>query len=383
VPLAQRAAAAGHEVAFASGAAFCATIEAAGFRAYPAGFDYAGAPLDTWFPQLRQLTGDAYTRFVARQIRVQTQAHQMVPDLLRLTQTVFRPDLLVRDAAEYGGCVAAERLGVPHASVRTACTPSSFARRFLVGVDLADLRREFDLGPDPRVEMPFRYLHLACEPPGFSPPNEAPAPTSRLLQPVMFDQSAADPPSWPKHLPAGPTICATLGTFMNRCTDVFAAILDGLRDEPLNLVVLVGRDMDPSVLGSQPDNVHVARYIPLSLVLPRCDLVISHAGYNTLMATLLNGLPSVLIPLGADQPENARSSARLGVARVLEPTECSPEAIRAAVRDVLSDPRYRVRAQLTREAMARLPSIDHGLSLLERLARERRPLRPSAQELPS
>jgi UDP:flavonoid glycosyltransferase YjiC (YdhE family) len=375
------AAEAGHQVAFATGAAFCPTVEAAGFMAFPAGFDYAGLPLDTWFPQLHTLSGDAYIRFIAREVRVQTQARQMVPDLLRLAANAYRPDLVVRDAAEYGGCVAAEILGVPHASVRTACTPSSFARRFLIADQLTQLRQDWGLSPDPDVDMPFRYLHLACQPPDFSAEHELPAPTSHALQPAVFDRSAGeDLPDWVTRLPDRPTLCATLGTFMNRSADVFAAILSGLRDEPLNLVVLVGRDVDPAQFGPQPESVHVLRYVPLSLLLPRCDLVLSHAGFSTVVTSLANGLPSVLVPLGADQPENAQTCARLGVGRVVGSRERTPHGFRAAVCDVLADTRYRLRAEQLREAMALLPGPAHAITLLERLAADRRPILSSSRE---
>jgi UDP:flavonoid glycosyltransferase YjiC (YdhE family) len=373
--LARTAQAAGHEVAFASGGAFCPTIEASGFAAYPAGFDYAGRPLDVWFPQLRTLTGNDYIHFVAQEVRVQTQARHMVPDVLRLANTTYRPDLIVRDAAEYGGCIAAEVLGVPHASVRTAYSPSSFARRYMVGTNLSDLRLEYGLPSDPEVNMPFRYLHLACEPPGFSPPDEPPAPTSHILQPAVFDRPCGETlADWVSRMPARPTVCATLGTFMNCSTDVFSTILSGLRDEAINLVVLVGYDVDPAQFGPQTDNVHIARYIPLSLLLPWCDLVIAHAGFSTLVTTLANGLASVLIPLGADQPENARSAARLGVALVVDSTQRTPQAVRATVRKLLADASYRARARELRDATARLPTTDHALALLERLAAEGRPL---------
>ena len=84
VRLARLALASGHEVVFATGAAFCPVVEAANFRAIAAGFDYAGTPLDDWFPQLRTLRGEAYRQFVARAVRIQGQAQRMVPDLLRL-----------------------------------------------------------------------------------------------------------------------------------------------------------------------------------------------------------------------------------------------------------------------------------------------------------
>lgn len=40
---------------------------------------------------------------------------RMVADLLRICQT-WRPDLFVRDTQAYGGCIAAEMLGIPHAA---------------------------------------------------------------------------------------------------------------------------------------------------------------------------------------------------------------------------------------------------------------------------
>ncbi len=374
VEIARTARTAGHQVAFATGAAFCPTVEAAGFRALPAGFDYAGRPLDAWFPQLRVLTGDAYTRFVAAHIRVRVQARQMVPDLLRLAVT-YRPDLVVRDAAEYGGCVAAEVLGIPHASVRTAHTSSSFARRHLLAADLRRLRSAFGLPPDPLVDMPFRYLHLACEPPGFSPLDEPMASTAHLLRPVIVDQV----PGWSaaEVLPANPlypTVCITLGTVVNRTPGVFGSLLGALNSEPANLVVLVGRDVDPRSFGQQPETVVIRRYIPLSSILPRCQMVVSHAGFGTVVSTLLHGLPSLLMPLGADQPANAAACARLEVARVLGPAEHTPETVRSALRAVLDSAHLRRRAATLRDAMALMPGPVHAVNLLERLARGGQPL---------
>lgn len=373
-PLASAAAAAGHEIAFATAASFCPTVEAAGFRCCPAGFDRRGMPLDDLFPQMRALTGEAFTRFVNGHIRVGVEAARMAPDLLTLADT-WPPDLIVRDASEYGGCVAAEVLGIPHASVRTAVTASSYAGRRFVAGDLATLRGAHGLPPDPETAMPFRYLHLACEPPGLWPWDDPPAPTSHLLRPEPFDRSGGEQlPDWVADLSDAPTVCVTLGTFMNRSSDIFRAILAGLRDENLNLVVTVGRDQDPAQFGPQPANVHIARYIPLSLLLPRCALVVCQAGFSTATTTLRHGLPLVMLPLGADQPLVAHQLARLGVGPVLGPAERTPEAIRDVVRTTLADPAYRANAERVRDAMAALPGIDHAVSLLEQLAEERQPI---------
>lgn len=373
-PIARAAAAAGHEVAFATPVSYCPAVQAVGFRAFPAGFDRGGVPLDDLFPEMRTLTGEAFTRFVNGHVRVTVEGARMVPDLLALART-WPPDLVVRDTSEYGGCVAAEALGLPHASVRTAVTGASYTGRRFVAEELAVLRTAHGLPPDPETAMPFRYLHLACEPPGLWPPDDPPALTSHLLHPEPFDRTGDEGlPGWTADLGDAPTVCATLGTFMNRSAEVFRAILDGLRDEGVNLVVTVGRDMDPGQFGPQPENVHIERYIPLSLLLPRCTLVVCQAGFSTAVTALRHGLPLVMLPLGADQPLVARQMTRLGVGPVLGPAERTQEAIRATVRAVLATPAYRANAERIRDEMAALPGPEYAVALLERLALEQRPL---------
>ena len=82
----------------------------------------------------------------------------------------------------------------------------------------------------------------------------------------------------------------------------------------------------------------------------------------------------VLIPIAADQSDNARRRAELGVARVIAPDQRAPEAIRAAAREVLCGPAYRHNAGCLRDELHRLPGLDRADALLERLAVERRPL---------
>jgi hypothetical protein len=71
-------------------------------------------------------------------------------------------------------------------------------------------------------------------------------------------------------LPYERTIHVTLGTVVNHTAGLLEAVLEGLRDEPLNLVVTVGPDRDPDELGPLPKHVVAARYIPHALVLPSC-----------------------------------------------------------------------------------------------------------------
>ena len=184
-----------------------------------------------------------------------------------------------------------------------------------------------------------------------------------------------DPQPGLPELPDRPTVSATLGTVFNsRVPGLFQAILDGLRDEEVNLILTIGRDQDPAQFGPQPVNVHIERYIPQSQLFPHCDVVITHAGFSTVSEALAHGLPLVPIPLDADQPLNAERCAALGVAKVIEHDQRTPGAIGSAVRTVLADPSYRGNAEQIREEIAQLPGPEHAAALLERLAVENQPL---------
>jgi MGT family glycosyltransferase len=157
-------------------------------------------------------------------------------------------------------------------------------------------------------------------------------------------------------------------------TGILSAILEGLREEPIELILTVGRNRDPAEFGEQPAHVHVERYIPQNLLLPHCDLVICHGGSGTIMDALSLGLPMVIIPILADQPENAQRCAEAEVARVIEPEQCTAEAIRHAAREVLGNARYRRNAERLRKEIEALPGLEYPVALLERLAAERIPL---------
>ncbi len=148
-----------------------------------------------------------------------------------------------------------------------------------------------------------------------------------------------------------------------------------MRDEPVNLVVAVGRHRDPDAFGPQPPRVRVERVVDHGALLPRCDLVVSHGGFSTIMRSLAAGVPLVVIPVQGDQPRNARRCVDLGVGRMVVPEARESGAIRAAVRAVLADPACRTNSQRLREEIAALPGADHAVALLEQLAVDQQPLR--------
>lgn len=375
VPLAHALVAAGHEVAFACSPAYRPTIEAVGFRCLPAGVDWLEAEIEEAFPPLRDLPlGPEWDRWILTHVFTGEATEALTRDVLAIARD-WPADLIVRDGVEFGGCLAAEVLGIPHAigGFYPFGPPGMFNAVF--GTALAALRETFDLPPDPETRMPHRYLGLAYTIPSFVGAWQEVAPTVHFLCPLPFDSSGDEHlPSWVRELPNRPTVYASLGTIVNRSPGILAAIIAGLRDEPINLIVTVGRNQDPADFGPQPPNVHIERYVPQTLLLQYCDLVVTHGGFNTVQAALSNGLPMVVMPIAADQFLNAQSCADVGVGRVVGPEERTPAAIRAAVRDVLADPTCRATAERLRDEMAALPGPEHAVQLLEQLATEKQPL---------
>jgi len=369
VPIARALVDAGHEVAFACSPSFCPQIEAAGFEAFPAGIDWVVAGMTKTFPEAPP-PGPARLAWTPTLWHLIT-ARATVPDLLTLADR-WEPDVFVRDQSESGACHAAEILGRPHA----VAGPIWFRSLEPIIAPYNDARRAVGLPPDHKIVSFYRYLTLPSMPPSWIAPDESLPPTAHFINPQSSDESAATTKtSWPGLPQDRPLIHATLGTTeVNRTPGLYEAIVSGLRDEPVSLIVGIGHQRDPADFGPQPSNVRIERYVDHGSLLPRCDVVLTHGGHGTLMACLSLGVPMVVLPVNADQPRNARRCADLGVARVVEPEERTPEAIRAATQAVLRDPSYRVNAQRVRDEIAAMPGLERAVELLERLARDKAPI---------
>ena len=374
LPLAQALTAAGHEVAVACAPSFCRLVEARGLRAFPMGLDWSigGEEWADRWPELRDLPDEHYLTFVLARIFAGDVAERALPDLLAIARA-WTPDVIVRETCEFGGWLAAEVLGLPHASVEV--TLFAFTAEYADPV-AASLARQLARAGRPTDEVTarlFAQLHLSFVPPSFQDPA-APLPaTAHALRPLLTAPLPGEQaPPWLATLPDRPTVYATGGTIRDRPT-FCEAIIAGVRDLDVNLVVTLGRWLDPARFGPQPANVRLAGYISQTLLLPRCAVAVNHGGFSSVLGALACGVPLVILPDGADRPVNARRAAALGVAIVLEEGRRTPAAIRAAVRTVLEEPRYRQRARAVQAEIEALPGPDRGVRLLEQLVAQRRP----------
>jgi UDP:flavonoid glycosyltransferase YjiC (YdhE family) len=377
VPVARAMSEAGHEVAVCSSASFRDEVEAFGLTHMDAGLDWITSDHSTWsaFPPMPP-PGPEFAAFVVT-VFADITARRMVPDLLAIAAD-WRPDLIVRESMEYGGCLAAESLGIPHASVggngySAVDSPGVHyfpGNRGMVAEPMARHRETLGLPPDPDNLMPFRHLHLCFTPPSWDEPGIPRPPNTHFLRHESATKPAASSSEWVHHLPDRPTVLASLGTVFNTTPGVLEAIVEGLGGEELNLVVAIGPDQDPARFGAVPENVRLEHYVPQTELLPHCGAFVTHAGFNSVKESLISGVPMVAIPITADQPYCAQRAAAIGAARVIEPDHRTSETVRSAALEVLGDSNYRARALEFREQMMALPGRTQLVELLEGLAHE-------------
>ena len=360
LPLARAARDAGHQVAIAGSGGLVPRIEEAGFTAFATSpmrhHDQTSGsqrrkPLEVMDARATEI--EFAENFADRGARRMAGA---VPEVIR----AFLPDLVLRDETDLGTTIAAELLDVPVAT-HLVLAAGLLIRPELVAPRLDAVRAEHGLPPDPELTRLTSGLVLTDAAPSFRSP-ESPL----LLQPTHY-RSACAPRAASR---AGRlSIYVTLGTIFNHASgDLFERLLVGLADLDVDIVATVGLGTDPADLGPQPAHVRVERFLAQDDVLSDVDLVVSHGGSGSLMATLAHGLPSLLLPLGADQPHNAMRAQELGVAATCDAATVQPEDVASRAREILADGAMRARCRAVANELQELPGPPAAVAALDEAA---------------
>jgi len=353
---------AGHEPTLCGAASLRGQVEAQGFAFAPAGVDWQESALLSSYPDYVTERPDGT---VALDPALWAHLARPMADDLDAVIGRLEPRLVVADAFEFGGQLAAERRALPFAVVDSLAAGPVFAQRRRFAAPLDPLRAALDVPPDPDGNAPYRHVRLLPVPARYHDARPLP-PTTVAVNLGL----PGPPPADAQRAPAGdePLVLASLGTVLYAQDGVREAILDALRDEPVRLVLALGPHADPARWGRVGPNIQLVRRAPQPWLLPHCAAFVTHGGANSVREALLAGTPLVVVPLGFDQPYHARRCTELGIARTVTPEHRSAEAIRAAVRDVLADRSMAERARVFAREMAALPGLDEAVRLLERLA---------------
>ena len=299
----------------------------------------------------------------------------MLPGLLEAIGR-WQPDVLIRAHLAFAGWIAAEECGIPFVTVEEYASgePGWFEED--MRATLSGWRERRGMPPDPELARLHYFLMLSPFPPSLRHADSPFGATARRIKPLIFSESTDEAlPEWIDTLPGQPIVHASLGTVVGDRLDLLRVIVEGAADEAYKLILATGPTNNPATFEPLPPNVRAAAYIPHSLLLPRCDAIITHAGAGTLIASINAGLPMVLVPLFGDQPTNAACAAAAGAGIVLDHATLTPESVRDATRAVLTEPRYREAVQALRDEIDALPSHTDAVRWIAQIAETKAPLR--------
>ena len=189
------------------------------------------------------------------------------------------------------------------------------------------------------------------------------APHIEFVGPIR-EPEAGEP--LPRRLPDRPFVLVSLSTNFQQQHGTLRNICEALAPLPLEVLVTTGRSLAPEQLDVS-GGIEARAFVPHDRVLPQADLLITHAGLGTLMYGAGAGVPSLCLPNGRDQDDNADRVTELGLARAL-PQDAAPAEIAAAAMSMLGDGALRARCKLFASRIARFGDLARAAALVEACA---------------
>jgi zeaxanthin glucosyltransferase len=157
-----------------------------------------------------------------------------------------------------------------------------------------------------------------------------------------------------------------MGTILNGQEEVFRTIVAAVaKNKNLQLVLSIGDQIDPKQIGPVPNNAMIAKRVPQLELLKRAAVCITHAGLNTVLESLAQGVPQIAIPITYDQPGVAARIAhkRTGVVTSLE--KLTADHLAFLLDQVLTDPTYRENALGMQRAIVEANGLSVAADLIE------------------
>lgn len=353
LPLAQHAARGGHDVLVTGAASLAASVTAKGLTFTPTGPELTPIHAPLVIHDVETERQGVADHFVARLGRARAAS------VLELTRS-WRPHVIVRDEVDFGAAVAAEAAGVPHAAV-IVIGAGQFILPELVNDPLDDLLSQFEVRDVAAADVLHRYLTLTPFPTSFRSPAD----------PLRGNVIGYQVPPPARATSSERTVFVTLGTIFNtESGDLLKTAALGAAECPSvdRVIVAAGDHVDLGSLGPLPDQIDVRRFVEQEAVLATCDAVISHAGSGAVLGALKQALPTVGLPMGADQQLNADRLTALGLGVSLRADTADVDQVRDALAGVLTSTSTRRRLAAMRDEISAAGSLTDALRAVEALA---------------
>jgi len=350
----------GHDVRICTPATAAEKLGKAGLDHVP-GPDTTMDEIVTAFAGTEGLSEDQKDALTIPRFFVELSARKALPTLQE-TIRVWRPDLIVRESCEFAALVAAEDAGIPH--VRIAILHCDMEKKFatLSADAVDDLRCSVGLSADQAAaliaEPVFTAFPTALGETRVAP--YAPEPMRVAMPPDVVSKDVSRPswaPSNDEEL-----VYITFGT-QSGTTDreraIYRTALDAVAGLPVRVLLTTGPNMAEHPLGPIPSNVVVETFVPQAQVFQYAKAVVTHGGSGTVLGALAAGLPLIVAPMFADQPDNARAVAATGAGVAV--FDADVERLRTGIEQVMGSSEYLTSARFVATEMTKMPSMDQAI----------------------
>jgi zeaxanthin glucosyltransferase len=208
-------------------------------------------------------------------------------------------------------------------------------------------------------------LQISQQPAAFELPRQELPKQVRFVGPLRLPEGYPSVP-FPWERPDGrPLIYASLGTLQNRVAQNFREIAEACAGLDAQLVISTGHGLAPEKLGELPGKPIVVPFAPQGELLRRAALAVTHAGLNTALDALANGVPIVAVPVTNEQPGIAARIAWVGAGEVFTQPQLNHQKLRPLIERVLRDSSYRMAAAKMRESIRVSGGAPRAAELIE------------------
>lgn len=298
-------------------------------------------------------------------------AHDLIKELSRIN-----PDYIIHDGLCVWGKVVAHYLNKPAvASIpfmvfqlkNVALTPSVFGMCLqMVGRGLTHLINFFRLNNKIKQQFGIDLQHLLTEGGAYESLNIAY--TSKYFQPfhadfnqqfvfvgpaitLRADTQESDLLSY-SNLSEEKVLYISLGTVNSvRQNDFYHLCFDAFADAGYQVILAVGKQTNVADLGQAPANFTVKNYVPQLELLPHVDVMINHAGMNSIQECCFFEVPMLCIPQTFEQSMNAVRMEQLHIGKRLQKDQISRATLRNSIDDLMfNSKKYRRELAIVRQS---------------------------------
>jgi zeaxanthin glucosyltransferase len=231
-------------------------------------------------------------------------------------------------------------------------------------------RYRLNWGLTPYQRTPDSYstlVQISQQPAEFEYPRTQLPPYFHFTGP-FHNATQRSPIEFPfNRLTGKPLIYVSMGSILNRQTEIFDLIAPACHDLPVQLVISLGNNISQE-LRSLPENSIVVPYAPQLEILKRATLMITHGGMNTTLECLTQGVPMVAIPITNDQPGVAARIAWSGAGICLPLKKLTTAKLRSAIESILEQLSYRDNARRLQKSIEQSGGVKLAADIVEKVA---------------